>query len=206
MTRRDTISDEPERHVNLPLLVGGVVVLAGLLALIFFGGELLGGGDTAVSPPNDASLPTNGEPLQAGDRPYAFTLTTLDGEPVSLADHIGKPIIVNFWATWCAPCRIEMPEFQAVYEAHQEHDLTILAVNFREPPAQAKSFFVDQFGFSYTPLLDREGEAAARYGVGRSLPTTYFIAPGGEITAVHRGVLTRGQLDAFLADILPANG
>jgi thiol-disulfide isomerase/thioredoxin len=209
MTTQDTTS---KREVNLPLLLGGGVALLALLALIFFGGNLLGDGETAVSPDNDAasgatvSLPTGGEPLQAGDRPYAFTLTTLNGEAVSLSEHIGKPIIVNFWATWCGPCRIEMPEFQDVYREHREQDLTILAVNFRESPAQVERFFVDEFGFSYTPLLDEEGDVAARYGVGRSLPTTYFIDPGGEITTVHRGVLTRGQIDTFLADILPSEG
>jgi thiol-disulfide isomerase/thioredoxin len=209
MTTQDTTS---KREVNLPLLLGGGVALLALLALIFFGGNLLGDGETAVSPDNDAasdatvSLPTGGEPLQAGDRPYAFTLNTLDGKSVSIGDQIGQPIIVNFWATWCGPCRIEMPEFEEVYQEHQEQGLTILAVNLQERPEQVESFFVDEFGFSYTPLLDREGDVAARYGVGRSLPTTYFIDPGGEITAVHRGVLTRGQIDTFLADILPSEG
>ena len=74
-------------------------------------------------------LPTDGPPLQVGDLAYDFALADLAGNEVALNEFIGRPLIVNYWATWCGPCRIEMPHLQNTFEAHQEEGLAVLALD-----------------------------------------------------------------------------
>ena len=119
-----------------------------------------------------------------------------------MSDFAGRPVIVNFWATWCPPCRLEMPDFQRIYEAHEDDGLVILAVNEAERPEKVSDFFYDEMGFSYTPLLDEDAAVGAAYGaVG--LPSTFFVNGSGEVTAVHRGGLTTSQLEHYLTEIIP---
>ncbi len=137
--------------------------------------------------------------LEVGDTAHDFTLNDLDGQPVSLADFRGRPVIVNFWATWCAPCRIEMPAFQELYERHQDDGLVILALDQAEPPEVARAFFYDEMDLTFTPLLDENSEVASAYSSYGVLPSTFFIDPQGAVTAIHRGPLTEGQLVDYLA-------
>jgi peroxiredoxin len=196
----------------------GFALLGAALALLIFGGDLFdfGVGDSAaivgeaeVSVLDQVSeLPTLGELgeadgddngfLEVGDTAYNFTLNDLDGQPVSLTDFRGQPVIVNFWATWCAPCRIEMPVFQEAFERHQEDGLVILALDQAEPVAVARDFFYDEMGLTFTPLLDEGSEVATRYGSYSVLPTTFFIDAGGKVAAIHRGPLTEGQTADYL--------
>jgi thiol-disulfide isomerase/thioredoxin len=127
----------------------------------------------------------------------------VDGEQVALSDHMGQPIILNFWATWCGPCRIEMPELQAAYEANQDQGLVILALD-RDESAQTVSRFFDELNLTFTPLLDDGGEVARRYGVGGNLPASIFINPEGQITAIHRGLMDQNLIEAYLAETIPA--
>ena len=196
---------------NRLLLVGGLFLLGIALALLLFGGDLFGqSGTTNPSvelpqiPGGDEINPVAGvvDPLTVGDQAYNFALRDLDGRAVTLSDFEGQPVLVNFWATWCPPCRLEMPEFQRAFEAHQDDGLVILAINERESADDVRAFFYDDMGFTYTPLLDSDGDVGAAYGaVG--LPASFFVAPDGTINAVHRGLLTEEQLDSYLAELLP---
>jgi len=200
---------EKQKERNPALLVVGLFVLGIALAMLLFGGRLFGNGQAAKSvvfeqvPSSgvvnreDVPLPGRGAPLNVGDVAHNFSLTDLDGNQVALRDFQGKPVIVNFWATWCPPCRLEMPEFQRAYEAYAEDDLVILAVNEAEQSEVVHSFFYEQMGYTYTPLLDEEGQVAEAYGA-IGLPATFFVDAGGEVTAVHRGLLTQGQLELYL--------
>jgi peroxiredoxin len=142
------------------------------------------------------------DPLVVGDKAYNFALSDLDGRPAALSDYAGQPVMVNFWATWCPPCRLEMPEFQRAFEAHQQDGLVILAVNEYEEAEDVRSFFYDEMGFTFTPLLDSDGEVGQAYGAA-GLPATFFIGPDGEIVAIHRGLLSETQLDGYLAELIP---
>ena len=205
---------------NPLLIVGGFIILGLALTLVLFGGNLFGGADTAVTdtssavleqvPALDAAqetntiqLPTGGGPLEVGALAYDFTLNDVEGNPIHLNELAGRPVIINFWATWCAPCRVEMPELEAAYQAHQDDGLVLLALDQQERAEDVTSFF-DELGLSFTAVLDTEGTVSELYGVANILPTTFFINAAGEVTAIHRGPMVQSQIDGYLADTIPS--
>lgn len=176
------------------LLFTGIILLAAFYLMNGRGSE-----ETAVSA---NTLPDSGGPAIVGNTAINFTLNNLDGIPVRLSDHLGQPIILNFWASWCAPCRIEMPELQGLQGLQTQYankGLTILAINQGETAETARAFFFDEMGLTFAnPLLDENTAVAQKYGI-RNLPTTIFINSQGQITAIHRGPATRSQFEAYLA-------
>jgi peroxiredoxin len=151
---------------------------------------------------NSVQLPIGGGPLELGDLAYDFTLNDVNGNQVRLSELAGQPVIINFWATWCAPCRVEMPELEAAYQAHQEDGLVILALDQQEPTEDVGLFF-EELGLNFTAVLDNEGTISELYGVANILPTTFFINGNGEVTAIHRGPMVQSQIDDYLADTIP---
>jgi peroxiredoxin len=129
-----------------------------------------------------------------------FTLPDLDGNQVSLHDYQGKLIFLNFWATWCIPCREEMPAMEQLHQTFQPQGLVILAVDLKESPDKVKAFF-DQHRLSYTALLDESGSVFRDYQVV-GLPTTYLI--GREGTLLARGVGGRDWTQAEGKDLIRA--
>lgn len=213
----EIIAQEDTEAGNPLLMLLGFVGLGLAMAVFLFGGSLMdqlldrGGQQEAhlqqvpqFGAPADSALvplPEGQGPLQVGDMAHDFFAPDLSGNVVALSDFRGQPVIINFWATWCPPCRVEMPDLQAVYELHQEDGLVILAVDFQESAETVSRFFYDQMGLTFTPLLDENGRVARQYGVS-NFPTTYFVGPDGTVTAVHRGLMTREQIDGYLAQTL----
>ena len=132
---------------------------------------------------------------QPGFRAPDFTLETLDGKMITLSELQGKPVIINFWATWCAPCRQETPHFQTFYERFED-EVVMLGINQRESLDQVNSF-VDDFNMTYPVLLDADGTVYDKYQVF-GLPTTWFVNPEGVLVSVAPGGIT----EAFLEDQL----
>lgn len=128
-----------------------------------------------------------------------FTLTTVDGESVSLSQLRGKTVLLNFWATWCGPCRIEMPAIQSRFEEFKDEGLVVLAVDFDESQ-QAVAEFRDEFGLTFTLLLDPGAEIQKLYR-NRSYPASFFIDSQGVVQVQHIGVMTEGQLDGYLQQL-----
>ena len=132
--------------------------------------------------PEDPAAPEETEPpkVEAPD----FTVENANGEEVKLSDYVGKPIVLNFWASWCSPCKSEMPEFNAAWE-ELEGEVQFLMVNMtdgsRETVDTAKEY-VEGEGFTFPVLFDTNSEAAIAYGA-YSLPTTYFIDAEGYLVA-----------------------
>lgn len=108
-----------------------------------------------------------------------FTLKDLRGNLVRLQDLKGKVVFLNFWATWCPPCRLEMPAMEQLHKEFSDQGLVVLAVNFRESPDEIKPF-LKQHGLTFTALLDEEEKAFGLYRAW-SLPTTFLTNRSGEI-------------------------
>lgn len=110
-----------------------------------------------------------------------FSLSLISGEEVTLSDYLGKKVILNFWATWCPPCRAEMPDMQAFYEQADE-EVEILAVNLTKSEQSIEDIesFLTELGITFPILLDEESDIAAMYQA-IAIPTTYFIDTKGTI-------------------------
>ena len=128
-----------------------------------------------------------------------FTLINLEGEQLSLDDFRGRPVLINLWATWCGPCRIEMPAIQSRFEKYQDDGFAVLAVNFDEQQVDVQAFR-DEFGLTFQILLDPGAKVQNLYR-NRSYPSSFFIDRAGVIQVQHIGVMTEGQLDENLKKI-----
>lgn len=141
-----------------------------------------------------------GGPPQVGRPAPDFTLPGLDGNPVSLSDFNGRPVIVTFWASWCPYCKDDLAALQATYERHREAGLTLLAVNILEPAELVKSH-AEASGYTFPILLDADGALAAQYHV-RAIPTHVFVDAGGIVKAQLIGQAHPPRLRGILLDLL----
>jgi cytochrome c-type biogenesis protein len=138
--------------------------------------------------------------LEVGKFAPNFTTTTETGEPFSLAEQRGKVVLLNFWATWCGPCRIEMPEFEQAYAEYGDNGLVIVGVNSSETAEQIIRFR-DEFGLTFPLLLDESGVIQEQYAI-LSYPSTFVIDRNGAIAALHYGALTAEQIGTLAAESL----
>ena len=188
--------EQKRSSVGRSLLIGAIGVAA--LAAIAFIATLPAAPE--VSAPADTIDTTNLEiaPTQGALAPD-FTLFNLEGEQITLTELRGQPVMINLWATWCAPCRIEMPHIQDRFERYADEGLVVLAVDFDEPAGQVEAFR-DELGLTFDLLLDPGAEVQELYR-NRSYPSTFFVDESGVIQVQHIGVMTEGQLDEHLAAI-----
>lgn len=121
----------------------------------------------------------DGSAPQAGFTAPDFALELLDGETVTLSELQGQVVVINLWATWCPPCRAEMPALERVWNEYRDEGLVILAVNQREAPSRVRAF-VEESGLTFPVLLDLDGAVGARYRL-RAYPTTFFLGRDGVI-------------------------
>lgn len=156
-------------------------------------------GPIAVEREPAASLPQVG--LGIGFLAPAFSTVTVEGAPIALDEVRGNVTVLNFWATWCGPCRVEMPHLQAAYEQYAEDGLQILAIN-RGEPVERVAAFKDEFGLTFPVLLDQsDAITGADYQVF-SMPTTFVLDEDGVILFRHFGALSAAKLDEMLVDAL----
>lgn len=134
-----------------------------------------------------------------GERAPQATLTLLDsGERIELSSLRGKPVFINFWATWCLPCREEMPAIQALYD---EHPGAFHVVAVSDEPAETVRAYVEEFGFTFPIYLDPRGEMGRAYHV-LAMPTSLFLDEAGVIRARHIGQMTREQMEQYLRQLV----
>lgn len=127
-----------------------------------------------------------------------FEATTLSGEAVRLSDYRGQVVMLNFWATWCPPCRREMPDIQAAYAQHAAAGFAVLAINNAET-APAIQPFASSLGLEFPIVLDTAGSLQRAFGI-RGYPTSIFIDRSGAIYATHSGMVTSEQIAGYIAD------
>jgi peroxiredoxin len=161
-----------------------------IMVLVLVAGSLFVGA-TRVRPDAGASalvarVDTTSEPAPLPDHPAPdITLPQLDGTQFTLHDLSGNVILINVWATWCPPCRAEMPAIQQAYATYRDRGFIVLAVNQRED-GSAITPFLEQYGLTFPVLLDRDGQASATYQAS-ALPSSFFVDRNGVIRAVYRG-------------------
>ena len=126
------------------------------------------------------------------------TLTTLDGEEFQLTAIVGQPTVVNFFASWCSPCRAELPEFQEV-SVEVAGSVDFIGINTRETDVDGAATLIAEAGVTYTVLVGDEGEVFEAIG-GLGMPTTAFVNAAGEVVEVHSGILTAGDLRAKISE------
>lgn len=179
----------------------------GLMTLVF----VLGVVWTNASRVPAVSDPAAAKPApRPGFRAPEFTLTTLEGQPMTLSELRGQPVLINFWATWCPPCRAEMPHLQVAYEAHRDQGLVLLAVDQMES-AQVVAAFREQYAIrsanalTFPILLDSDGSVSVQYRV-RAIPTSFFVDRDGIIRDTFLGPMNRALIEGKLASILGEGG
>jgi peroxiredoxin len=141
-------------------------------------------------------------PSQSGQSAPDFTLPTLDGTSFTLSEFRGRPVVINFWASWCAPCRAEMPELVRAYEAHRGSGLVVVGVNVTDQDRMENArAFVDEFDVTYPIAFDETGTVSSGYGV-LGLPTSVFVNPKGAIQRVVMGEVSGEALSRYIAEII----
>jgi thiol-disulfide isomerase/thioredoxin len=176
----------------------------GGIAAIFLGVIVLGCPATgAVGTGGDALDALRVIPAAQPMEAPGFTLPAVAGPSVALQAFRGKVVLLNFWATWCGPCRREMPAIERLHRAYRDRGLAVLAVDFRESKEQVKAFS-QELGLTFPALLDANGEVTFSYGA-RALPVTFLVGRDGKILwkAIGRrewdGPAGRAYFDQLLA-------
>jgi len=167
----------------------------------------------AIASPTPAPTDAPAEEAKAGDaskkdgaedeKPMAYDFTAknlLTGETFSLSDYRGKIVFLNFWGSWCPPCRMEMPGFQNIYEKYGD-DVVIIGVGINDSAGNLIEF-AKSIGITYPIVHDRTSEISRHYRI-RSLPTTYRIDQEGRVQGVAVGALTEEQLIKAIEELLP---
>jgi thiol-disulfide isomerase/thioredoxin len=156
--------------------------------------------------PSPEPAPSAPQGFNVGNLAYDFQLQRLDGQAVTLSGLRGSLVMLNFWATWCGPCRVEMPFIQEVFEDDKWADqgLVILAVNIGETSSQVEEF-MEHFGVSFPVLLDKDADVAKNYNI-RGIPTTLFIDKNGIIKDKKVGAfLEEAELVGRLDNLMTAS-
>jgi peroxiredoxin len=167
-----------------------------LFAAIFLGGAIVWLGRV-----RDPDVLANVTAPISGARAPDFVLTDLQGNEHSLENYRGRPVIINYWATWCRPCEAEMPALQAVYEKYEDDGLVILAINTTES-TQVITSFVEERDLTFPILLDNRSTVARAYKV-QAYPSTYFIDGEGVIrSAEFSGPMSQAFIESQVQRIL----
>jgi cytochrome c biogenesis protein CcmG/thiol:disulfide interchange protein DsbE len=151
------------------------------------------------NPVVDPNLPVG---PQVGLRAPDFSLQTLDGKPFRLSEMVGRPVLINYWATWCIPCKVELPILEKLHQEYQQKGLFIVSVNAIDQDSVDKvQGIVDQFSMTFPVLLDQGGQFAGLYKT-MFFPTTVLVDASGVIREINLGDSTEDELRLSLDKIL----
>lgn len=157
-------------------------------------GEVSGSGDTPVQVAG----------LDQGDTPPDFELETMSGEVVKLSDLKGKKVILNFWASWCGPCKAEMPHMEKYYKQHKESsNVEIVAVNLTSAERRGLdgvTEFIDSYGLTFPIPLDKDGKVSGDYSV-ITIPTTFFLGTDGKLSQKIIGPMDESMIEELVNNL-----
>ena len=187
-----------EKYMNKKILtVVAVVVAVALFAGAYFLYDYLSDRVDVEDPTLTETGETTGEIEE--DNKFAapdFNITDADGNTVSLSDFKGKPVVLNFWASWCDPCKSEMPHFEAAYKADTDVEFMMVNVTSGDTKRNAEKLIADK-GYTFPVYYDVDGTVSKTYAAS-PLPTTYFIDSEGYFVTYAVGALSAERLDAYL--------
>lgn len=164
-------------------IIGGLIVIIGVVLVLSF------------SAPN-----VNVGPAKIGKPISDFTLTDINGATHKISDYKGRPVLINAWATWCPPCRGEMPDLHAFYLKHKADGFEMLAINSGESPAAVASF-IQQMGFTFPALVDQNKVVLDGLGIS-GLPTSILVGRDGTVKYIHVGGLTPDMIEQQLTPLI----
>jgi peroxiredoxin len=193
------------RSLVLPLLI--VATIVGVLLYIEQrrdGGTQQADGLGVVALPDALNATGKSVSSDIGRTPPDFVLETPDGKTMRFSDLRGKPVLVNFWASWCTPCRQEMPEIVRASSTYADRGLIVLAIDLQEN-ADAVREFADDFGMTFPIVIDRTGQVADAWRIGgpvEGIPASYFIDADGVVRARSYGPMNEKTIEENVATIL----
>lgn len=141
-----------------------------------------------------------GREPNVGAEAIDFAAPAFSGEMFHLAELRGRPVVVNFWASWCAPCRAEAPALERVWQAYRDKGIVLLGVDIQDTEHEARAF-LDEFRITYPNVRDERDEVARAYGV-TGIPATYFIGRDGRVVSRWTGPISQQQMVARLDELL----
>ncbi len=144
----------------------------------------------------DSSSPTQDSTSSLA---YNFKMQNLNGEELQLSDLTGKPIVLNFWASWCPPCKAEMPDFESAFNKHKD-TVTFVMVSVDDTLEDAKDFY-EGSGYTFPAYFDSLGEGSYIYGIS-SIPQSFFISADGKIISSHTGMISAAQLENGINELI----
>ena len=191
------------------VLAFAVVIVGASTLYNRLSGEVELGGIATAAPQTEAvretQLPeeTAAETEDRGSEAPDFTVYDLEGNAHKLSDFRGKPVLLNFWASWCGPCQMEMPDFQKFYESHGEkvHFVIVNLTDGQQETVETASAFIAEKGYTFPVYYDTDIDAAAKYGVN-AVPVSYFIDAEGYFVAWAQGALTADMLQQGMDMVL----
>nr|WP_246246685.1 TlpA disulfide reductase family protein [Paenibacillus lemnae] len=129
--------------------------------------------------------------IDIGNAAREFTLSSIDGSPVTLSDYRGQTVILNFWATWCPPCRVEMPHIEKFHQQYKDDNVVVLAINLTHTESSTADVkqFIENMEFEAPVLFDPQGKVSKDYKI-TAYPTTFVVNPEGVITHRYQGAVS----------------
>ena len=199
--------------VKWTVKLGGILLIVmGVLTLLGFTGqasEVLAQDENSAAQEETVDQEPSAEEVMTPMAPD-FTLVDQYGETHTLSDYQGKTVFLNFWATWCPPCRAEMPDIQAMYEEHglNAEDLVVLGAAQpnvgQEGSAEDIAAFLEENGYTYPVVMDESGMTFAQYGI-RAFPTTFMISPDGTVFGYISGGISREVMEDIVEQTMTGN-
>jgi peroxiredoxin len=176
----------------LPFILGGIglIIISAVTLILQSKGEGLSTADDLFTFP----------PVEIDQPAPELTLFDLQGNPVSLSDFQGEVLLINNWATWCPPCRQEMPDFQAYFDEHRDEGFQIVAIEAGQPAEEVQNF-VDDLGLNFIVLLDPENESLTTFQ-NSSLPNTWIIDRRGHLRLAWLGSINLDTLEKYVTPLL----
>ncbi len=182
-----------QKKNKLGLIIGIIAAVIAFTAVYFLydklSGEYTQSGLNTIITENSSNESTSCETVQDYTAPN-FTVYDKSGNEVKLSDYKGKPVVLNFWATWCPYCVEEMPHFEKLYKEHD--DIQFIMLNAMEETSVADKFIREK-GYTFPVLFDTTGDACEKYGAS-SLPVTFFIDKNGDLVTYGMGMLSEENL------------